>query len=88
MGELTRLKQGPRATPHHIWQMAGTTRLLSFLLGLGVGRWPVVGRIDITLSHQLPGKPVEGHAPHCPFDKNNHSLGSGASREVSPVGRV
>ena len=43
-----------------------------FPLGLGVGRWPVIGRTDITLSHQLPGKPVEGHAAHCPFDKNNH----------------
>ena len=43
-----------------------------FPLGLGLGRWPVIGRTDITLSHQLPGKPVEGHAAHCPFDKSNH----------------
>ena len=29
----------------------------------------VTGGIDIRLAHRLPGKPAEGHAPHCPFDK-------------------
>ena len=25
----------------------------------------------------LPGKPAEGHALHCPFNKNSHWLGLG-----------
>ena len=68
MRKLTRLKQGPGAAPHHLWQMAGRTWWRA-LLGLG-GGLPVTGGINIRSAHWLPGKPAEGQAaPHCPFDK-------------------
>ena len=28
-------------------------------------------------AHRLPGKPAEGQAPHCPFNKNYHEVGLG-----------
>ena len=60
----------PGATPHCVRQMASRTWQLSSLpvgrVGEGVtryrGNWHQIGC-------QLPGKPVEKHAPHCPFDK-------------------
>lgn len=33
--------------------------------------WLVVG-IDVRRAHESPEKPAEGHASHCPFDKNDH----------------
>ena len=51
------------------------------------GRLPVRGELTSGGLDQLPGKPAEGHAPHRPFDENNHQLGPGASsRKVSHVG--
>ena len=37
----------------------------------GRGRLPVIGRIDVRLALQLPGKAAEGHTTtfHYPFDK-------------------
>lgn len=35
--------------------------------------------IDVRWAHESPEKAAEGHASHCPFDKNAHSLRSGAS---------
>ena len=37
------------------------------------------------MGYYSPGKSVEGHTPHCSFDKNNHWLGLGASMKVSRV---
>ena len=28
--------------------------------------------IDVRRAHESPEKPTEGHASHCPFDKNAH----------------
>ena len=66
MGELRHLKQGPGATPLHVWGTVGRTwgSLCSGDSGL-----PIIGGIDIRLAHWLPGKPAEEHASHCPFDK-------------------
>lgn len=27
---------------------------------------------DVRRAHESPEKPAEGHASHCPFDKNDH----------------
>ena len=36
---------------------------------VGGGRLPVKGGTDVRLTHWLPEKPAEEHAPYCPFDK-------------------
>ena len=63
MGDLKCLKQGPRATPHLVWQDMAVV----FVTGGEEGYQ--LEEIDILLAHWLPRKPAEGHAPHCPFDK-------------------
>ena len=82
MGELTHLKQGPGVTPHCVLQ----TVVRIWWQSPGKGRLPVIGGIDVRLAHQLPGKPAEGHTPHPNFDKNNHSLGPGASTQEGQSG--
>ena len=49
--------------------------------GPEAGELPVIGEIDVRLAHWLPGKPARGTPLTAPFDKNNHWLGPGASRE-------
>ena len=81
MGELTCLKRGPGATPHHVQQTAGRTWWQSSLLG--------EGEIDIRWAHQLPGKPVEGHTPHHPLWQAVISWGLGqVCRKVSHVHKM
>ena len=80
MGELTRLKQGPRVTAHSVPQKVGRTWHRSCSWG-GEGGIASHWGNYIRLAYQLAGKLGEGHAPQCPFDKNNHLLGSGASKK-------
>ena len=57
--ELTWLKQGPRATPHRVRQVAGRTREAVFA-PRGRGRLAVIGGIEVRWAHWLPGKIAEG----------------------------
>lgn len=70
-GELTCLKQSPRATSHRILWSAGRWHGGS-LSAREEGEIASYKRIDIRLTHQLLGKPAEGHAPYHPFDKSSH----------------
>ena len=63
MGELTCVKPGPGATPHHVQQ----TRRKSSLPE--AGEVASYGGIDVRLAHGLPGKPAEAWAPHHHFNK-------------------
>ena len=55
----------------------------------GKGRLPVIGGNDVRLAHQLPGKPADGHAHHCPFDKEARKItGWGLEQVCRAVGRV
>ena len=47
----------------------GRVDMVAVFTPRGRGRLPVIGRFDVGLAHQLPGKPAEGHVPHHPFDK-------------------
>lgn len=59
-GELTFLKQGPGATPHHQRQTVGRTWWQS-LFHVVVGERPLVmGEVDVRLAQGLPGKPAVG----------------------------
>ena len=71
LGELICLKQGPRVTHQHVWQMVGQDMASVFAPGRK-GRLPVIGEIDVRLAHWLAGKLAEQHTPHCPFVKNSH----------------
>ena len=53
------LKQGPRATPHRVRQVAGRTREAVFA-PRGRGRLAVIGGIEVRWAHWLPGKIAEG----------------------------
>ena len=63
---LTCLKQGPGATFPHVQQIVGRTGQQSSLL-VGAEGLPVIEGIDVSLAHQLPGKPEVVHSPHCSF---------------------
>ena len=67
-GGLTRLKQGPGATPHRVQQTASRTWRHSFHHGAGGGggRLPFIGGTAITWVHQLPGKPAAWARPSRP----------------------
>ena len=63
MGKLSCRKQGPRATPHHVWQMVAIST------SGGEGEVTSYRGNDIRWAHLLPGKLAERHGPHGPFDK-------------------
>ena len=55
----------------------------------GDGGLPVTEQLAVTLADWLPGKPAEGHALHCSFNKTSHWLGLGQVYGwVSPYCRV
>ena len=68
--------------------MAGRTQCQSLLPpGDGEGAITSYKGTDNRWAHSLAGKPAEGHAPHSPFDKNNHQLRPGW-RKVSHVSGI
>lgn len=86
MGELTRLKQGPRVTPHCLWQTMGRTWWQSSLLkergdyglqGINI-RWLIIYR-----GNQQRGIPFT-----TPLMNNNHQLGLGQVVGKSVMCRV
>ena len=68
-----RLKQGTGVTPHHVQSMMGRTWQQSWLPEQEgeITRYSYRG-IDVRRAQESPEKPAEGHASHCPFDKNAH----------------
>ena len=71
---------GSDATHHHVRLRARRTGQQS---GLPEREGQVTSYsyrgIDGRWAHESPEKPAEGHASLCPFDKNAHRLGPGAS---------
>ena len=66
---LTCLKQGPGVTPQCVCEVDGGHDMVAiFTPCSGRGDYQLWGA-DISWAHSLPGKPVERHAPHHPFDK-------------------
>ena len=76
MRELTCLKQGPEAVPHGVRQKIGRRGPGATFTPEGKGRLPVTGELGSLVTRETS----KGHTPHCPFAKNNHQLGPGASR--------
>lgn len=64
MGDHTGLKQGPGVTPCYAWCTVVQDVAAAFAMGAAEGREVVtiIEGIGISLAHQLPGKPAEGHA--------------------------